>query len=365
MAPPTWQGAERVLAVRLDNIGDVLMLGPALRSLRAALPAAELTALVSPAGSQAAPLLPWIDDVIVHRAVWQDASGAMPLDPAAELELVDELRRRQFDAAFVFTSFSQSPWPPAYTCYLAGIPFRAGQVKDFGGSVLTSSVPAAPDAGHQVDRNLHLLEALGVAAVGRELEVVLPGPAVRSADVLLAGAGIDPERPFVVAAPGASCTARQYDPARFAALVSRLRADGLPVVVVGSQREGDVIGRVQAVATGSLVGRTTVSELAAVIARAALVVCNNSGPLHLADALRRPVVVLYSGTDHESQWWPRASPHRLLRRVTTCSPCFAFECPYDHECLDIGAEEVAARCLEVLEWPREEVSTAPCVPCGS
>ncbi|MDP9420846.1 MAG: glycosyltransferase family 9 protein [Actinomycetota bacterium] len=364
-AGSSWHGAERVLAVRLDNIGDVLMLGPALRALRAALPAAELTVLVSPAGRQAVPLLPWVDDVIVHRAVWQDASGAMPVDPARELDLVEELRRRRFDAAFIFTSFSQSPWPPAYACYLAGIPFRAGQSKEFGGSLLSTWVHAAPDAGHQVDRNLHLLDGAGVAGADSDLEAVLPDAAVRRAGALLEQAGIDPRRPFVVAAPGASCGARRYPPARFAAAVGQLRGRGLPVVVVGSEREAAVIEPVEVAANASLVGGTTVVELAAVIARAALVVCNNSGPLHLADAFRRPVVVLYSGTDHVTQWAPRSSPHRLLRRATGCSPCFGFECPYDLDCLHIGPGELVAACVELLESVAEEVVAAPCAPCAS
>lgn len=341
------------------------MLGPALRALRAALPSAELTALVSPAGSQAVPLLPWIDDVVVHRAVWQDATGAMAVDPERELGLVEELRRRRFDAAFIFSSFSQSPWPPAYACYLAGIPFRVGQSKEFGGSVLSTSVPTHPDAGHQVDRNLHLLDSVGIAGAGLELEVVLPDAAVGRAELLLERAGVDQNRPFVVAAPGASCTARRYPPERFAAVVARLRAGGLPVVAVGNEREAAVIAPVSAAANASLVGRTTVAELAAVIARAVLVVCNNSGPLHLADALRRPVVVAYSGTDHETQWAPRSSPHRVLRRLTSCSPCFGFECPYDLDCLDLPPAEVAAACFDLLGSRMEEVMSPPCAPCAS
>jgi ADP-heptose:LPS heptosyltransferase len=81
MPPDPWPAVRRLLAIRLDNIGDVVMLGPALRALRRALPAAEITLLTSPVGAKAAPLLPWIDAVMTCRAVWQDVSGSMPLDP--------------------------------------------------------------------------------------------------------------------------------------------------------------------------------------------------------------------------------------------------------------------------------------------
>lgn len=349
---PVLAGARRLLAVRLDNVGDVVMLGPALRAAARAVPEAEITLLASPAGSQVAPLLPWVGNVIVRRVVWQDASGALPLDPGRELDLVRELAGGAFDAALIFTSFSQSPWPPAYACYLAGIPVRIGQAKDFGGSLLTHPVPALPDEAHQVDRNLHLVEAAGLPLAGRHLELELPtGDQTRAAD-LLAGAGVGDE-PFVALAPGASCPARRYLPERFGAVARALAEDpGLPVVVVGSAKERDllepVVGDVPAGRIASLVGLTTVAELAAVIGRAALVLSNDSGPMHLADALDRPMVVLYSGTELESQWRPRGAVTRLLRRPTPCSPCYRFDCSYQLACLDIPPEEVVEHARELL-----------------
>src|SRR5947209_11974389 len=100
-----WLTAKHILAVRLDNIGDVVMLGPALRAMKETSPQARLTLLASPAGSTAAPLLPWIDDVITWRPIWQDVGGCMPFHPARERELINMLAERQFDAALIFTSF--------------------------------------------------------------------------------------------------------------------------------------------------------------------------------------------------------------------------------------------------------------------
>jgi ADP-heptose:LPS heptosyltransferase len=87
--------------------------------------------------------------------------------------LIEALSQRRFDAAIIFTSFLQSPYPPAYVCYLAGITVRAGQSQEFGGSLLTHWVRPLPDRTHQVDRNLFLLESLGVEIAGRHLEVRL------------------------------------------------------------------------------------------------------------------------------------------------------------------------------------------------
>lgn len=349
----------RVLVVRLDNIGDVIMLGPALRAIRANLPQARITLMATPGGSQAAPLLPWVDDVMIHRVLWQDISGAWPLDPARELALVDEIRGRKFDAAIIFTSFTQSPHPPAYVCYLAGIPLRIAQSKEFGGGVLTQWVRPLGDESHQVDRNLHLLRSAGFELAGTHLEVRVPAEAQARADELLAASGILPGQPFIALAPGASAAARRYNPERFgrvaAALGGRshpLTGEPLTVALLGSQREIDLIGGMAVAGRPgiiSLAWQTSVSELAGIINRAALVLANNSGPLHLADALNRPMVIMYSGTEWETQWQPRAAPATLMRRPTPCSPCFAFQCPYNMECLDFAPEEVVEATLTMLE----------------
>jgi lipopolysaccharide heptosyltransferase II len=348
------QNPERILLIRLDNIGDIVMLSPAVRAIRESFPTARLTLMASPAGTQAAPLLPWIDDVITWRAVWQDVSGEIPLDPGGELGLVQELEKRQFGAAFIFTSFTQSPYPPAYACYLAGIPVRIGQSKEFGGSLLTHWQKPPADSGHQVDRNLALLETAGVPYQNRQMELVIPEQEMESASVLLQQEGIAINQPFVIAAPGASCSARRYEPDRFADMV-RILCDKitLPVVIAGSQREADKIQPVLDVTENnerviSLVGKTSVPQLAALIRSASLVIANNSASLHIADAFNRPMVILYSGSEYESQWEPRFSPHRLLRRLTDCSPCFKFECPYAMECLDIPPTEAAENVLELL-----------------
>lgn len=349
-APPHWR---RVLAMRPDNVGDVIMLGPALRALRASLPEAHITLLASPAGAQVAPMLAPVDEVMIERVVWQDASGRLPLDPARERRLVQRISAGAFDVALAFTSWAQSPWPAAYACYLAGVPVRAGESKEFGGSLLTHAAEPLGDEAHQVDRNLHLLEALGVPPAGRHLDLALPPDAEANAARLLADVGIDDAAPFICLAPGASCAARRYPPQRYAEVAALLaERSGLPVVVVGSDRELELAQPILACGhdrVRSLVGCTGVTDLAAVIARSHLVLANDSGPMHLGDAFTRPMVVLYSGTELESQWRPRRAPSRLLRRPTPCSPCYRFDCPYDMACLDIPPDEVVHHALALLE----------------
>lgn len=341
-----WLAARNILATRPDNIGDVVMLGPALRAVKETSPQARLTLLASTGGAVAAPLLPWVDDVIPWRTIWQDL-GHLPFDPAREMELVAKLAERQFDAALIFTSFSQTPHAPGYVCYLAGIPLRAGESKEFGGRILTTELKPAPDHLHQAERNLRLVENLGFVARDRRLRVAISDEARRAVPDLLRAAGLDPNASYVLVHPGASAQARRYPPERYGAVVRLLAGQGLPVLVTGVEREAaiiqSVVGDVRGVAC--LLGGASLSEYAALIERAVLVICGNTLPLHLADAVGTPLVVLYSGTDYEEQWRPRVVPARLLRRPTPCHPCYLFQCPIGQPCLDILPEEVVEAVL--------------------
>jgi len=344
--PIDWVGLQRVLVVRQDNLGDVLAAGPALRALRRAAPSAELHLLAAPAGAPAADLLPELDAVLVHSPTWQVAGPAPAPDPDAELALVARLRAGAYDAAVVLSSFSQSPWPVAYACLLAGIPLRVGLSKEFGGAVLTHWVPSPPDELHQVDRALHLLREVGVPDDGNHLHAVLP-------DWSLANEGggqpiASAAPPYAVVLPGASCSSRRWATAGFSQVVRDLSAAGLDVRVVGAPREADLVAQVCAGTPGRPVTGVGVVGLAALVQAAEVVVCNNSGGMHLADALGTPLVVAFAGTELEQQYAPRSTRCVVLRRPTACSPCRLFTCPYAHECLDLDPAEVTAAALSLL-----------------
>lgn len=346
-----WLAASHLLAVRLDNSGDIVMLGPALRAIKETLPRGRLTLLASPAGALAAPLLPWIDEVIAWRTLWQDVGQRMPFDPAYELKLVNILANQGIDGAVIFTSFKQTPHVAAYACYLAGIPLRAGESKEFGGSTLTTELSSAPDNLHQVERNLRLVEHLSFTVRDRRLTVVIPESARLEATALLTSVGIDPYTPFILLHPGASAQARRYPAEQYGTLARLLTRRGWEVVVTGIEREAALIEEVceSAPKVHCIVGTASLPAFAALVERARLVICNDTLPMHLADAVRTPAVVLFSGTDLEEQWRPRTTRARLLRRSTSCSPCYLFECPIGLACLDIPPEEVIEAVEDLLD----------------
>jgi lipopolysaccharide heptosyltransferase II len=331
-----------------------VMSGPALRALRQAYPTANITLMASPAGSQVAPMLPWVNDVITWRAIWQEIALNPVLDPEKEMALANLLRSRQFDAAFISTSFTQSPHPPAYACYLAQIPLRVGQSKEFGGGLLTHWIRPLADSAHQVERSLHLLRECGIPAEDDRLEIRIPPCEQERADQILAKAGIGPAEPFLAIAPGASAQTRRYPEPRFVeAARYLLDKTGLPLVVIGSPREVGKYPQLEELTSSnckarSLVGQTSLGEMSGILQRCALLIANNSGTMHIAAALQRPMVILFSGSELIEQWAPRNNLARLLNRPTGCTPCHRFQCLYQLECLDIQAEEIAAAAIDLL-----------------
>src|SRR5690349_5233991 len=127
--PTDWDRAEEVLAVRLDALGDVLMTTPALRALKESRPGRRVTLLTSPGGAAVAALVAEIDGVIVYEAPWVKATPPRA-DARPEFALIERLRRSRFDAAVIFTVYSQNPLPAAFLCLLAGIPRRLAHCRE-------------------------------------------------------------------------------------------------------------------------------------------------------------------------------------------------------------------------------------------
>lgn len=340
------------------------MTSPALQAIKETLPQSRITLMASPGGSQAADLLPWVDDVLPVRSLWQDL-GKLPFDPEREWDLIKTVRDRHFDAAIIFTSFSQTPHAAGYLCYLAGIPLRVGESKEWGGSVFSTEVNSAADEIHQVERNLRLIESVGFQVRDRSLRIGIPDAAQQRAMVTLHKHGLD--SPYILLNPWTSCQSRNYSAERFAIAARQLsHLTGYPVVVTGvandRQRSDRLLEILDSCAT-NLIGETNLVELAALIANAKLMLSNNTSTMHIADATRTPSVILFAGTEYESQWQPRHTAAHLLRQPTACSPCYAFTCPYNLECLDIPPDQVVEAGLSLLHTP-ENYPLAPSLISG-
>ncbi len=329
-----------VLVARLDNDGDVLLAGPAIRAVAAG--AARVTLLCGPRGRRAAELLPGVDAVAVHRAAWIDPEPVL-VDRTAMLALVDELAALRIDEALVFVSFHQSALPLALLLRMAGVPRIAAISEDFPGSLLDLRHRDPGDV-HEVERALSLAGAAGFALpAGDDGRLAVRRAATAPAAL--------PEAPYVVVHPGASVPARAWSPRRHRELVGALAAEGRSVVVTGAPSERELCAFV---AGGGervvdLGGATSLGELAEVLAGAACVVVGNTGPAHLAAAVGAPVVSLFAPTVPAVRWRPWRVPHELLNVEVPCALCRARECPVEgHPCLDAVSVRAVLDAVERL-----------------
>jgi lipopolysaccharide heptosyltransferase II len=349
-----WRDARRVLCVRLDSIGDVLMTTPALRAVKESAPDREVVLLTSPSGGRVGRLVPFVDEIIEYDAPWLKATQ-LRTGPDADHDMIALLRHARVDGAVIFTVFSQSALPAALMCLLAAIPLRAAHARENPYQLLTTWVrDTEPESGirHEVERQLALAAALGCAPSDSGLALQIPDGARRRARALLGELGIGSDERWVVLHPGATAASRRYPPELFAEAVRRL-AETWPhrTLVTGDATEAalidEVCGRVGARAV-NLAGRLDFEVLAATIEAAPLLITNNTGPAHIAAAVGTPVVDLYALTNPQHTPWRATS--RVLSHDVACRNCFRSVCPAGHhDCLrKIPPERVTQAALELL-----------------
>ncbi len=316
----------RILAVRLDGMGDALMTGPALRALKGLVPKGSVTALVSPMAADCARRIPGVDQVLIHEAPWMKIAAAAP---AADRALIDRLGAQAFDAAVIFTVYSQSPLPAALVCYLAGIPRRLAHCRENPYHLLTDWVAETePHHGirHEVRRQLDLVATIGAAASDESLALTVPEPALAWAAQWRPSRG-----PLVVIHPGAQAPSRRYPAESYATVVRLLEQElGAHCLITGRESERALLAEVKsgAVSGARILCEGSFDQLAAVIRMADIMITNNTGPAHMAAALGTPVVVLYALTNPQHEPWQAAA--RVLSADVPCRNCYKSVCPSGH-----------------------------------
>jgi lipopolysaccharide heptosyltransferase II len=357
-ATADWSHAGRILAVRLDTIGDVLMTTPALRALKEAHPTRRLAMLTSRSGAAVAGLVPEIDEVIPYDAPWLKATGPLP-DSRGEYAMADLLRSRGFNGAVIFTTFSQSPLPAALLCFLADIPLRLAHCRENPYQLLTTRVAERePDLGirHEVERQLDLVASVGCSTRDRRLSLRVSLDDRARVRALLASIDLDDDAPWFLLHPGATAPSRRYPPELFAEAVqcTVARAD-VRVVVTGDASETELVDAICRAVPGrshGLAGMLTLGELAALIESAPVLLTNNTGPAHIAAAVGTPVVDLYALTNPQHTPW--MVPSRVLSHDVPCRNCFRSVCPEQHHrCLrGVRPAQVADAVCELLASAR-------------
>jgi lipopolysaccharide heptosyltransferase II len=353
-----WRNVQKVLCIRLDTLGDVLMTTPAIRAIKETLPHSHITLLTSPPGAQSVPFIPEIDDLLIYDAPWMKASPTRA-DSQYDQAMLEELRARRFDAAVIFTVYSQNPLPAALFCYMADIPLRLATCRENPYQLLThwvKEIEPEQTIRHEVQRQLDLVASVGCAARSQRMRFCTGEGAQKSAVRKLTAAGVNLAHPWIAVHPGVTAPSRQYRPAGFAEAARSLAIeDGLQVVFTGGTGEMTLVEQIRdqmGVPSFTLAGCLSLEELAAVLERATLLIANNTGPVHVAAAVGTPVVDLYALTNPQHTPW--GVPNRVLFHDVPCKYCYKSVCPMGHhDCL----ERVEPR--QVVQAARELLAEVP------
>jgi lipopolysaccharide heptosyltransferase II len=331
-----WSEARHILCIRLDYLGDVLMCTPAMRALRDSAPGRRLTLLSSPGGAAVASFIPELDAALAFEAPWVKHGGIQ--DANAVPAMVDTLRAGRFDAAVIFTTYSQSALPAAMLCQMADIPLRLAHSRENPYRLLSDWVPETEpqqQVRHEVQRQLDLVASVGCRTLDERLSFSVPEADLAWARTALAQRDIGPDTRWVLMHPGATAASRRYPPAQWAQALRLLAQDGMQAVFTGSAAEGALIDGIRDTADlpgHSLAGQATLGQLGALIALAPVMVSNNTGPAHIAAALGTPLVNLYALTNPQHTPWQ--SPSRVLYHDVACKNCYRSVCPEGHhDCL--------------------------------
>jgi ADP-heptose:LPS heptosyltransferase len=301
-----WRGDERLVVMRMDGVSQVIMATPAIRAIRNALPEAHITLITGNAAATLEPCFEGIDQVVPFPALWCDSRRELPFDPEREHAFIDELEDGKYDAAIVLTSQKHSSLPAAYACYMAGIPLRLGRSAENAGSLLTHRLKGFGQ-GHEVERCLEVVGAWGFHEDNPAPSLSTGEKAAEAGRQLLRNHGVDGQ-PYAVVQVGPAAGGREIPAAAYAKVLVDLvtRFNFLPVLTGLPQDRVEAEWIAGEAGTPSLVmvGETSLSELAAVIDGARVVVSADPTPTHIASAYGLPSLVLYQNEPPPEPWRP-------------------------------------------------------------
>jgi heptosyltransferase-2 len=320
----------RILIRGVNWVGDAVMTTPAIAGIRKTFPRATITLLVKPWVAGVFAGNPHIDEILLY-----DSTGRHR-GLAGLIRMAQELRGHRFDLAILL----QNAFEAALLASLARIPHRIGYGTQGRGLLLTTAVfcDRSTRRLHHVDYYQALLGALGWVQGEREPRVYPSVETESRAMLLLQEEGVEQEDGLIAFNPGSTYgSAKRWPADRYAALADRLIEHlAVRVLLTGAPSDAEVAQTVRCLARRSdriidLTGRTDIPLLAAVLARCAVFVTNDTGAMHVGAAVGTPVVAIFGPTDAKT-----TSPvgrHVLLRHEVPCSPCLLRECPIDHRCM--------------------------------
>lgn len=362
----------RILLIKPSALGDVVHTIPLLPKLRARFPDAQIDWFITPENAELVRHHPALSGVVLLDRQRLSKFGRSWRATTDLLSVLRRLCRNRYELVIDLQGQLRS----ALFTLATGAPVRIGFDRPVGSArseserheqrnalryrwtgardgswiAYTHRIPIQTLDVHAVDRYLWIVPMLGLDAKPADPRIYLSAATENDVERLL---GQHALLRFAALVPGTRWETKHWNPERFAEVGRWLRKNGFDVVVLGTQHERGRCEKIAKMCRGAIdfAGQTTPGELAAILKRAAVCVTNDSGSMHLAVALERPVVSVF-GPTNPMHIGPYGRPHAVVRADLPCAPCnfrLLAQCPFGHACMNqVTTVSVIERVKRVL-----------------
>jgi heptosyltransferase-2 len=321
----------RILIVRTDRIGDVLLSTPVIKAMRDSYPNAYIAMMVSPFAKDIVDGNPYLDEVIIYD------KGAKHKSWMRSIKFACNLKKKRFDLSLILHPTNRVH----LVTFFAGIPRRIGYDRKMG-ILLTDRLKHTKELGekHELEYNLDLVRYLGIEPKDKELFMPIKPESEEWLKELFRQEGINNHDRLLAIHPAASCPSKIWPNERFAELADRLAQKyGFKVLVIAGPKDialaQNVIKQMHH-PTVNLAGKVSVSQLASALKRCQLFISNDSGPVHISSAIGTPVISIFGRSQKglsPKRWGPRGQKDRIAHKTVGCVECLAHNCIRDFACL--------------------------------
>ena len=338
---------KRILIVRLDRIGDVLLSTPVIKAAREAYPDSYIAFMARKYAKEVLEGNPYLNEVIVYDKTGSE-KGLL-----RNLSFICQLRRKKFDIALILHPTKRTH----LVISLAGIPEKVGYNRKWG-FLLNTRIPHTKHYGlkHEIDYALDILRYTGLDPKDRTLYMPVNSRSEERIDEFFKENGITKNVPCVTVNPGASCVSKRWSAGKFADAAKRLMERyGAKIIIVSGAADKKLGDKVASLLGGNclnLSGKTSVADVASVLRRSKLFISNDSGPVHIACAVKTPVIAIFGRSDRglsPKRWGPTGERDIVLHKDVGCDVCLAHNCKKGFKCLEaVTVEDVLAAADKIL-----------------
>ena len=374
----------RILLIKPSALGDVVHTLPVLVKLRARYPRAQIDWLITPENAEVVRYHPALSNVVLFARRdfskrgrrWRAFLSFFDLLKqirSAKYELIVDMHGQVRSAFFALISGARvrigfdRPVKRGLTVSaehdLKNIPNHGWRgAREGSWMAYTHRIPIPTLDVHAIDRYLWVAPLLGLDDHPPDLTIHLSPQATNKVNRLLEEQGVPVSKPLVILVPGTIWETKHWTIEGFAGVARQFLQDGFAVALAGTSRDQQRCRQIAAAAPGTcdLCGKTTPADLAALIRRAEVAVTNDSGSMHVAASLGKPMVSVF-GPTNPVHIGPYERPESVVRVDLPCSPCNyrrLSQCPFDHACMNQVTSAM------VVERVRKILSTAKSHPAG-